>query len=113
GAAENNFQIGPLAERIARAVADRTGKEIEIAWYGHADVRSYRLNFDKIESKLGWHASWTVENGVNEIVDHLESGYLDKTPQTITLEWYRDLEYWYKVIKEVEKYGGILDIREE
>ncbi len=112
GAAENNFQIGPLAERIAKVVSARIGKRAEIEWYGHADVRSYRLDFTKVESRLGWHAKWSVEQGVNEIIDHLESGKLEYSPQTITLEWYRDLEYWYKVIKEVEKYGGILDIKE-
>ncbi len=111
GAPENNFQIGPLAERIADVVSKRSGHPVNIEWYGHADVRSYRLDFSKIQNRLGWNAKWTAEQGVAEIMDFLESGRLERTPQTITLDWYRDLEYWHKVIKEVEKYGGILDIK--
>ena len=35
---------------------------------------------------------------------------IDKTLQTITLEWYKELAAWHRRIREIEMYGGILDI---
>ncbi len=110
GGDENNFQIEKLARRVAETVKETTGREVEIEWYGDPDSRSYRLSFEKIEKRLGWKARGTVEQGVVEIVDALEQKLVDRTPDTITLEWYKNLVYWHKIIHEVEKYGGILDI---
>ena len=110
GSQANNFQIEDLATRVAKTVNAKTGRDIDIEWYGDPDRRSYRLKFDKIENRLGWKAVHSVEEGVEKIIDALERGEIDRTPPTITLEWYRNLTYWHKIIKEVEKYGGILDI---
>ncbi len=110
GSDENNFRIEDLANRVARAVTDKTGRKIEIEWYGDADHRSYRLSFDKIRRRLNWKPQYSVERGVAEIIDALERGEIDRSPETITLDWYQSLTRWHKIIKEVEKYGGILDI---
>ncbi len=67
-------------------------------------------NFGKIETALDWRAKWDGERGVAEIVEALERGEIDRTTKTLTLEWYRNLVEWHRTIKEVEKYGGILDI---
>lgn len=110
GSAENNFQIDTLANTIASLTEKLTGKKIEIEWYGDPDKRSYRLNFDKIEQTLKWKASHTLENGVEEIIEALENKKIDKSEPTITLEWYKQLVKWHQIIKNVEMYGGILDI---
>lgn len=110
GGDELNYQIGQLGKMVADIVERQTGKKVEIEWYGDPDKRSYRVSFKKIKETLGWKPSKMAEDGVVEIVDKLEKGVLSKTPQTITLEWYTQLEYWYKVVKEVEMYGGILNI---
>ena len=39
-----------------------------------------------------------------------ESGLIDKTTKTITLEWYKELAKWHEIIKNVEMYGGIVEI---
>ncbi|NWG52931.1 MAG: SDR family oxidoreductase [Hydrogenophilaceae bacterium] len=105
GSDENNYQLGPLADIVADAVP----RDVKIEWYGDADHRSYRVNFDKIES-LGWKAKLGARDGVAELCDALESGKIDKTTHTITLEWYRELNRWHERIKAVELYGGILRI---
>ncbi|MGE4317506.1 MAG: NAD-dependent epimerase/dehydratase family protein [Deferribacterales bacterium] len=110
GSAENNYQIGPLGEKVAKTVGDKLGQKVEIEWYGDPDHRSYNVNFDKVEKTLGWKAKWNAEKGAADIVDKLESGELVKDEKTITLDWYKKLVEWHKIIKEVEKYGGILDI---
>ena len=105
GSADNTYQIGPLGELVAGYVP----KDVDIEWYGDPDRRSYRVAFDKIEA-LGFRAERTAEDGVAEICEALEAGTVDKTIQTITLDWYRELARWHRIIREVEMYGGIVEI---
>ncbi len=105
GSDTNNYQLGPLAELVCGTLP----KEIRIDWYGDPDHRSYRVSFDKIE-RLGWRAAWTAREGALEIFEKLDSGKVDKTSQTITLQWYKELTAWHRIIKEVELHGGILTI---
>lgn len=105
GSELNNYQLGPLAEIVAANI----GKPVTIEWYGDPDHRSYRVSFDKVNA-LGWSAQMTAENGVAEIVEALMSGRVDKATETITLEWYKELQKWHERIREMELYGGILRI---
>ncbi len=105
GSTDNTYQIGPLGQIVARCIP----KDIEIEWYGDPDQRSYRVAFDKIE-ELGYHTEKTAADGVAEICEALEAGTIDKTTQTITLEWYKELVRWHGIIREVEMYGGIVEI---
>lgn len=105
GSDANNYQLGPLAELIGEVLP----RDVKIDWYGDADHRSYRVSFDKIEA-LGWKANLTAKDGALEIYERLEAGTLDKTTETITLDWYQSLATWHKTIKEVELHGGILEL---
>jgi nucleoside-diphosphate-sugar epimerase len=105
GSAENCYQIGPLGELVAGCM----DRDIEIEWYGNPDHRSYNVNFDKIE-RLGYKAVFGAEDGVREICAALEANTIDRTPETITLEWYKNLAKWYEIVKEIELYGGMLDL---
>jgi len=105
GSDANNYQLGPLAELISETLPT----EVRIDWYGDPDHRSYRVSFDKIEA-LGWRARFTARDGALEIYDKLKSGKVNKTTETITLEWYKTLTHWHNVIKNVELHGGIVDI---
>jgi len=105
GSERNNYQLGKLAQIVAQTLPE----EVEIEWYGDPDHRSYRVSFDKIEG-IGYAAQRGAEDGVNEIREALETNGLDKMPTTITLTWYQELVKWHKIIKEVEMYGGIVDI---
>ena len=67
------------------------------------------MAFDKIET-LGYRTEKTPSDGVAEICEALEAGTVDKTIQTITLEWYKELARWHRIIREVEMYGGIVEI---
>lgn len=108
GSAANVYQIQPLGELVARLVP----RDVEIEWYGDPDHRSYRVAFDKIEA-LGYKAELTAEDGVAEICAALEAGTIDKTTQTITLDWYIELTKWHEIIHNTELYGGILDLADE
>jgi len=106
GRNENNYQLKRLAEEIRDALPI----DVKVEWYGDSDKRSFRVNFDKIERILNWKAKWGVREGAKEIYEKLINGKLEKTEDTITLNWYIELEKWYKIIKEVEMYRGILKI---
>ncbi|MEZ5866855.1 MAG: SDR family oxidoreductase [Geminicoccaceae bacterium] len=108
GSDANNYQLGPLAERIAAAVP----RDVTVEWYGDADHRSYRVAFDKIE-KLGWQARRVAEDGVAEIVAKLADGSLEKSTRTITLDWYQELIKWQRIIREVELDGTIFDLPDQ
>lgn len=110
GSSENNYQLGPLAQKIADTVGSKIGSKVDVEWYGDPDHRSYSVNFEKVERTLEWKAKWNAEKGATEIVEKLQSGELKKTTETITLEWYKELAKWHKIIKQVEMYGGIVEI---
>ena len=105
GSAANTYQIGPLGELVAGEVP----RDVTIEWYGEPDHRSYRVAFDKIEA-LGYRTEWTAADGVAEICEALANGSVAKTARTITLDWYRQLAHWHRVIRDVELHGGILDL---
>ncbi|WP_164667418.1 NAD-dependent epimerase/dehydratase family protein [Virgibacillus doumboii] len=109
GSNRNNYQLGPLAEEIAAALPI----DVKIDWYGDPDHRSYRANFDKIEKALNWEAKYIAADGAQEIYKKLASGTLEKTEQTITLNWYKQLVKWQKIMKQVNMYGGILEIEKD
>lgn len=105
GANENNYQLKQLADYVVQVLP----KEVKIEWYGDPDHRSYRVAFDKIES-LGYKATRNARDGALEVYEALAAGKVDKSTKTITLDWYKELEKWHRIIREVEMYGGILEI---
>ena len=105
GSEANTYQIGPLGEVVAQCVP----KDVQIEWYGDPDHRSYRVAFDKIEA-LGYRAELTAADGVAEICAALDAGRIDRHTRTITLDWYKQLVEWHRVVREVEMYGGIIDL---
>ncbi|HEY6635061.1 MAG TPA: SDR family oxidoreductase [Acidimicrobiia bacterium] len=105
GSEANVYQIGALGEIVAETVPG----DVEIEWYGDPDHRSYRVAFDKIEA-TGWKAKRTAVDGVREVVAALESGETAKTPETITLDWYRTLATFRELLNEVEIDGQLLDL---
>ncbi len=111
GGNENNYQLGPLGETVAEEVSKQLNTPVKVEWYGDVDHRSYKVSFDKIETILGWKPAWDAKLGAKEIVEKLASGELTKTSQTITLDWYKELEKWRKIIKDIELHNGMLDIQ--
>ncbi len=105
GSDENNYQLRPLAEIVAAHVP----RKVDIEWYGDPDHRSYRVSFDKLEG-LGFKAKLGAADGVKEICAALEAGTLDKTPKTITLQWYQELVKWHRIIHETELDGRMIDL---
>ncbi|MEC2077299.1 SDR family oxidoreductase [Metabacillus fastidiosus] len=83
-----NYQIGELASMIR----DVVNPSSEIEWYGDPDQRSYRVNFSKVTEVTGWETKRTVKSGAAEILTALQNRQIDRTEDTITLDWYKQLE---------------------
>lgn len=104
GSDEQNFQILPLARRVAEAV----GREFQHEWYGDPDHRSYRVSFAKIRRVLGYETLFTPEDAAREIFSALESGEVQPDTRTRTVEWYKNLIQWHGVLREVVLDGAVL-----
>lgn len=57
------------------------------------DPRNYRVNFDRIEKELGFHTTWTVEQGIDEILEALRSGRIDDYTRSdySNVAWFKEL----------------------
>ena len=113
GGNDNNYQLGSLGDIVANEVSTQLNTPIHIEWYGDIDHRSYKVNFDKIEKTLSFKPAWDARRGVREIIEKLVNHALEKSTETITLDWYKELEKWQKIVKQVEMYGGMLNIEKE
>ena len=104
GSESNVYQLGALAERVAKTVGD----DVAIEWYGDKDIRSYNVSFKKL-ADLGFKTKYKAEDGVKEILSKLESGELEKTKKTITLEWYSLLSKWHSILQEIDLNGTLIN----
>ncbi len=88
GSDDQNFQILPLAQRVAEAI----GAPFAYEWYGSPDRRSYRVSFAKIAERIGYRVKHTVEDGAREVYRALQVGHVNPDdPRTITVSWYKQL----------------------
>ncbi len=104
GSDDQNYEIGTLAKEVG----DSIGKKYEIDAGDTHDHRSYAASFAKIREKLGFVPKLTVADGSREIYKALESGKLDHSIRTITVEWYKHLIAMNKLIQDVSLDSKIL-----
>lgn len=103
GSSKNVYQLGDLANQVAKIV----GEDVSIEWYGDKDIRSYNVSFKKIQ-QLSFEYQYVAEDGVRDIMERLKSGELEKTKQTITLDWYSEIVSSKEKINELQIDGLML-----
>jgi nucleoside-diphosphate-sugar epimerase len=108
GSAATSFRLAELAEIVAGELPERP----RIEWYGDPDQRSYRVAFEKIEAR-GWRARISAEEGIRELVGKLSSGEAVRTPQTVTLTWYEELERWHRITTALALDGKMIELGED
>jgi nucleoside-diphosphate-sugar epimerase len=87
GSDDQNYQIRPLAETVAGAMAHRP----EVDWYGDPDSRSYRVSFEKARRTLGFEPQLRPVDAVREIEEAMTAGRVTASPETNTVGWYKHL----------------------
>ncbi len=71
GSDENNFTKEMILSEISKYI--KSGKIVYRK--NDSDPRNYRVNFQKIKSKLSFHAEYSVNFGVTEIINKLKNDY--------------------------------------
>lgn len=70
GGNDGNMTLGMVGELVKKLVPDA-----ELIDSGRdGDRRNYRVDFSKIKNLLGFQPRWTVERGVQQVIDALRSG---------------------------------------
>jgi nucleoside-diphosphate-sugar epimerase len=70
GSDEQNYTLGEVGRIIKKMVpgADLQFFEIDV------DRRNYRVNFDRIQRCLRFQPKWTLERGIQQVLDAIQSG---------------------------------------
>jgi hypothetical protein len=66
-----NFTLDEVAEVVQRVFPGTRIENME-----NQDHRNYRVNFDKIERRVGFHCRYTLESGVREIKAAFDSNQI-------------------------------------
>jgi len=70
GSNEGNMTLGMVGELVKKLVPDA-----ELIDSGRdGDRRNYRVDFSKIRNRLGFEPQWTVEQGIQQVIEALKSG---------------------------------------
>lgn len=109
GSIRNNYQLGVLADEIATTLPI----DVKIEWYGDPDNRSYQVDFEKVEKVLEWKATYTAADGARQIYERLDNHTLAKTPETMTLDWYKELSKRQSILNEHDVYGDSYQVNTE
>jgi nucleoside-diphosphate-sugar epimerase len=102
GRTTENFRIRQVAELVAEVVP---GSEVAFAAGATADLRNYRVDFGKIETKLpGYAPTWTLRKGIEELYEaykhHGETG--------LSLEeWTSPRYYRLRTVKALQEAGRL------
>lgn len=73
GSNEQNYTIRQIAELIKGIVPEAEIEEVE----GGSDARNYCVDFTKIQRTVGFTPQWTVEQGVQQVIDAIKGGKID------------------------------------
>jgi nucleoside-diphosphate-sugar epimerase len=101
----DNFQIKNLAYLVREELPFPV--EIDIA-PDDADKRDYNVVFKKAESKLGFKAEASVNQGIKEIYLALKAGKVDVGPKTVTVQWYRNILEAKNLLDSVSLDGRVI-----
>lgn len=87
GKTNQNFKVSEVAENIISALGIGT----IVMDTTTVDTRSYRVSSDRIRDVLGFVTQYTPQDGALEIYKALKGGFLTDSPQTKTIDWYKQL----------------------
>jgi len=104
GSNDQNYQVFQVAQIIKNHFSDL---EIDVT-PDDPDARTYNVNFDKINSVLGYQVDKTVDDGISEIKKALDNGVLQyDDKRTSTLGYYKFLMEADETLREVKLNGKL------
>ena len=87
GSNEQNYTIQQAGEIVHQCVP--TAEIVNMG--SDIDRRNYRVSFDKIRNVLGYTAQWTIEQGVQQVIDAIRTGLVRdyRLPQYSNVKYLR------------------------
>ena len=68
------ISVNFVADTISKVVRERLGNKVKKIYLpprkGESRIRDFCLSINKIKEKLGFNPRWTVERGVNQLIDY-------------------------------------------
>jgi nucleoside-diphosphate-sugar epimerase len=99
GRTAENYQIRQVANLVAEVVPNC---EVSFASGASADIRDYRVNFAKAETKLpGFKPRWTVRAGIEELYQAYKNAGLTKE------QWTSSRFYRLRTVRDLQARGVI------
>jgi len=98
GSDDQNYKILDLAREVCKTLGKDPSECIELKPQD-VDIRSYRVSFTKIRTKLGFTPKYSVTDGVKEVWEALVEGKVRPSTKNWTVKRYKEL---------LEKYPDIL-----
>ena len=83
GSNEQNYKILDLAKKIGNTLSNH----YETEWYGEEDTRSYKVDFEKLKTELGFKTKYSIKEGAQEIYNQLKSKYISRRRNTLVISW--------------------------
>lgn len=74
GEETNNKTVKEIAEIVLKRLPDA---QLEMKEGQPSDRRDYKINCQKLKNTIGWKASYSVEDGINELVEKFENMKMD------------------------------------
>lgn len=74
GEEKNNKRVSEIAEAVKKILPNT---KIEYTQDKATDRRDYFINCQKIKNVIGWKAQWTVEQGVQDVLENLKNSNSD------------------------------------
>ncbi|RLI97681.1 MAG: SDR family NAD-dependent epimerase/dehydratase [Candidatus Aenigmatarchaeota archaeon] len=90
GSDEQNYRILDLAREICKVLGRDPDECIELRPQD-VDIRSYRVSFAKIRTKLGFIPKYTIADGVREVWNALDEGRVKPSTKNWTVRRYREI----------------------
>ncbi len=96
----NNVKIADLATTVAQALP----MDIDIIYHpNNSDARDYTVSFEKMRNRLGLIPQMQIEDGITEVFHAVLKGETSMTPDTITLNRYKEvMAEGEEIIKKME-----------
>ena len=106
GGSKFNYKVADIAKIVEAALPF----DVEIVKTpDDADKRSYRVDFTKIKTTLGFEPKLDIQYAVNEIMCAAERSELNLDDiRWNTLAYYKKLQSDFELLESVKMYGGIL-----
>lgn len=100
GSDEQNKTLGQVGEIIKQLVPEAELLDMGV----DGDRRNYKVSFKKIRTKLGFKPDWSLEKGILQVIDALDSGKVKdyKDPIYSNVQFLRDSEN-FEMLKYDEK----------